>query len=77
MGFLTKDFYRFWLQSIDSFCDTKSPVIVVGTHAEGKSEQVHFVKCRFVYVQNVGYNSMYKIAWPYFYIYKIAYIPKK
>nr|XP_022295159.1 uncharacterized protein LOC111105268 isoform X2 [Crassostrea virginica] len=34
-----KEFYRFWLQSIDSFCGTKTPVIVVGTHAEGKSKQ--------------------------------------
>nr|XP_022292748.1 probable serine/threonine-protein kinase roco6 [Crassostrea virginica] len=34
-----EDFYRFWLQSIDSFCETDTSVIVVGTHAEGKSKQ--------------------------------------
>ena len=55
------EFYKFWLQSIDSFCDIVTPVIVVGTHAEGKSEQVNFVICRYVDVQNVGYDSMYKL----------------
>ena len=37
------EFYRFWLQSIDSFCGTETPVIVVGTHAEGISKQVNVV----------------------------------
>lgn len=34
------DFYNFWLTSIDSFSDTKTPVILVGTHAENKSLEV-------------------------------------
>ncbi|XP_078340833.1 uncharacterized protein LOC144627513 isoform X2 [Crassostrea virginica] len=34
-----KDYYKFWLKSIDSFSDTHTPVIIVGTHAEGKSEE--------------------------------------
>nr|XP_022297443.1 uncharacterized protein LOC111106871 isoform X2 [Crassostrea virginica] len=29
-----KDYYTFWLKSIDSFSGTKSPVIVVGTHED-------------------------------------------
>uniref|UniRef100_K1R0D2 Uncharacterized protein n=1 Tax=Magallana gigas TaxID=29159 RepID=K1R0D2_MAGGI len=32
--------YNFWLTSIDSFSDTKTPVILVGTHAENKSLEV-------------------------------------
>lgn len=34
------DYYKFWLRSIDSFSDINTPVIVIGTHAENKSEQV-------------------------------------
>nr|XP_022297396.1 uncharacterized protein LOC111106843 isoform X2 [Crassostrea virginica] len=34
-----KDYYTFWLKSIDSFSDVKTPVIVVGTHAENMSAQ--------------------------------------
>lgn len=30
----------FWLKSIDSFGDTKTPVLVVGTHADQVSENV-------------------------------------
>ena len=36
------DYYTFWLKSIDSFSDVKTPVIVVGTHAENMSPQVSF-----------------------------------
>ncbi|XP_048741997.2 ankyrin-1-like isoform X3 [Ostrea edulis] len=35
-----KDYYKFWLKSIDSFSDTRTPVIVVGTHAEGKTPKI-------------------------------------
>lgn len=28
------DYYKFWLQSIDSFSNPESPVIIVGTHAD-------------------------------------------
>lgn len=34
------DYYKFWLQSIDSFSDEKTPVIVVGTHADKIEETV-------------------------------------
>lgn len=34
------DYYKFWLRSIDSVSDINTPVIVIGTHAENKSEQV-------------------------------------
>lgn len=35
-----RDHYMFWLKSIDSFGDTKTPVLVVGTHADQLSEKV-------------------------------------
>lgn len=35
-----EDHYMFWLKSIDSFGDTKTPVLVVGTHADQLSEKV-------------------------------------
>lgn len=35
-----EDHYMFWLKSIDSFGDTKTPVLVVGTHADRVSENV-------------------------------------
>lgn len=34
------DYYKFWLKSIDSFSDTESPVIIVGTHADKLSKEV-------------------------------------
>ncbi|XP_062606508.1 uncharacterized protein LOC134268289 [Saccostrea cucullata] len=34
-----KDYYKFWLKSIDSFSDVDTPVIVVASHAENKSKQ--------------------------------------
>lgn len=34
------DYYKFWLRSIDSFSDTDSPVIIVGTHADKLSKEV-------------------------------------
>lgn len=34
------DYYKFWLKSIDSFSDTKAPVIIVGTHADKLSKEV-------------------------------------
>ena len=39
---IVSDYYTFWLQSIDSFTDVTTPVIVVGTHAEKMSAQVSF-----------------------------------
>lgn len=36
----SSDFYKFWLKSIDSYGDTNSPVILVGTHAEKFTKQV-------------------------------------
>ena len=40
------EFYRFWLQSIDSFFSgTETTVIVVGTNAEGNSNKVNLVIC--------------------------------
>ncbi|XP_052691517.1 uncharacterized protein LOC128169406 isoform X2 [Crassostrea angulata] len=35
-----KDYFKFWLKSIDSFSDTESPVIIVGTHADKLSKEV-------------------------------------
>lgn len=35
-----KDYYKFWLKSIDSFSGVDTPVIIVGTHAEKKSSAV-------------------------------------
>lgn len=35
-----EDYYKFWLKSIDSFCDTQTPVIIVGTRADKISENV-------------------------------------
>ncbi|XP_052695159.1 uncharacterized protein LOC128173500 [Crassostrea angulata] len=34
-----KDYFKFWLKSIDSFSDTESPVIIVGTHADKLSKE--------------------------------------
>uniref|UniRef100_A0A8W8P0E9 COR domain-containing protein n=1 Tax=Magallana gigas TaxID=29159 RepID=A0A8W8P0E9_MAGGI len=34
-----KDYFKFWLESIDSFSDTVSPVIIVGTHADKLSKE--------------------------------------
>ena len=48
------EFYRFWLQSIDSYSDTTTPVIVVGTHAEGKSKQVIKNIAIILFLINVG-----------------------
>lgn len=39
-----KDCYLFWLKSIDSFGDTKTPVMVIGTHADKISENVSLNK---------------------------------
>lgn len=41
-----KDYYKYWLESINRFSDRKAPVIVVGTHAEEltKSDCVDFFK---------------------------------
>lgn len=36
------EYYEFWLNSIDSFCNKQSPIIVVGTHADKISETVSF-----------------------------------
>lgn len=34
------DYFKFWLKCIDSFSDTESPVIIVGTHADKLSKEV-------------------------------------
>uniref|UniRef100_A0A8W8NYC4 AIG1-type G domain-containing protein n=1 Tax=Magallana gigas TaxID=29159 RepID=A0A8W8NYC4_MAGGI len=34
-----QNYYKFWLKSIDSFSDTESPVIIVGTHADKLSKE--------------------------------------
>lgn len=38
------DYYKFWLKSIDSFSDSNTQVIVVGTHADEISTDVSFLK---------------------------------
>lgn len=38
------DYFKFWLKSIDSFSDTESPVIIVGTHADKLSKEVSKTK---------------------------------
>lgn len=34
------DYYKFWLESIDTFVYSGSPVIIVGTHADKLSKEV-------------------------------------
>ncbi|XP_062572583.1 probable serine/threonine-protein kinase roco5 [Saccostrea cucullata] len=34
-----RDFLLFWLKSVHCYCGNEAPVILVATHAEGKSEQ--------------------------------------
>lgn len=42
-----RDYYKFWLKSIDSFSGVDTPVIIVGTHAENKSN----AECRKFFEQ--------------------------
>lgn len=42
------DYYKFLLRSIDSFSDINTPVIVVGTRAEKKSEKVRLITKTFI-----------------------------
>lgn len=47
-----KDYYKFWLKSIDSFCNVEEKVIVVGTKAEDKTKeecQKYFKKFRALF----------------------------
>lgn len=37
-----KDYYMFWMKSIDRFCDKQTPVIIVGTRADKIPEKVSF-----------------------------------
>lgn len=46
------DYYKFWLRSIDSFSDINTPVIVVGTHAEDKSEKVRLVQRKGIFAKH-------------------------
>lgn len=39
------DYYKFWLESIDSYSDTNTQVIIVGTHADKLSKQVSIKNC--------------------------------
>ncbi|XP_062614697.1 uncharacterized protein LOC134276461, partial [Saccostrea cucullata] len=36
-----RDYLLFWLKSVNCYCGSAAPVILVATHAEGKSEQVY------------------------------------
>lgn len=39
------DYYKFWVESIDSFADENTPIILVGTRGDKLSKQVSCKKC--------------------------------
>lgn len=43
LNYIIIDYYKFWLQSIHSYSDTMTPVILVGTHDEKMSKQVSLI----------------------------------
>ncbi|XP_062571009.1 probable serine/threonine-protein kinase pats1 [Saccostrea cucullata] len=42
-----RDYYKFWMESISTYCDKTSPVILVGTHKDLVSEQTEKCKTKF------------------------------
>lgn len=40
---MTVDYHKFWLQSIHSYSDTKTPVILIGTHDDKLSKAVSLI----------------------------------
>ncbi|XP_065922668.1 uncharacterized protein [Magallana gigas] len=70
-----RDYYKFWLKSIDSFSDTESPVIIVGTHADklSKEECRKFLESLFEFFDDWSHSDirrhlnadrMYTIGFP-------------
>uniref|UniRef100_A0A8W8NYB5 COR domain-containing protein n=1 Tax=Magallana gigas TaxID=29159 RepID=A0A8W8NYB5_MAGGI len=55
-----RDYYTFWLRSIDSFSDTESPVIIVGTHADklSKEECRKFLKSLNEHFDNWSHSGL-------------------
>lgn len=43
MNSMIADYHKFWLQSIHSYSDTTTPVILVGTHGDNMSKSVSLV----------------------------------
>lgn len=41
--YLFLDYYKFWLKTIQRFRGTKTPLIVVGTHADILSQKVSLI----------------------------------
>nr|XP_034327319.1 uncharacterized protein LOC105331374 isoform X2 [Crassostrea gigas] len=70
-----RDYYKFWLRSIDVFSDTESPVIIVGTHADGLTEEgrrefpeslLKFFDecCHSDHKRHINADRMYAIGFP-------------
>eukprot|EP00105_Crassostrea_gigas_P030613 XP_011453001.1 PREDICTED: probable serine/threonine-protein kinase roco6 [Crassostrea gigas] len=55
-----RDYYKFWLKSIDSFSDTDSPVIIVGTHADklSKEECRTFRESLLKFFDNLSHSNL-------------------
>uniref|UniRef100_A0A8W8J0B2 COR domain-containing protein n=1 Tax=Magallana gigas TaxID=29159 RepID=A0A8W8J0B2_MAGGI len=69
------NYYKFWLRSIDVFSDTESPVIIVGTHADGLTEEgrrefpeslLKFFDecCHSDHKRHINADRMYAIGFP-------------